>query len=309
MRFAALLLGLLVSATPAPSIACSCGYLNPKHALARADAVFAGTIEEVIQIERSQRMEERIIVRFKVGRVWKGDVGAQFTMHTFHESSMCIGLMGAEEGEELLVFAYASKGVDWKSFHEPTTPQEAERLAAPGSEREVLRQDLVDLLPGGATVYTTSLCSGTTWWTQAGELSRALGPYRTPKGGHAMHDAPSIDAELAAAGLDGLPYLCRDVFQGLERTDVIEAPANAAELEELLSQTEHYPYSSADPPTFVDRWFREDRDFLALCRVPKAEAQAKDCGAVAAGFLRRPKVESGKWALTSLNIDPCEVAE
>jgi hypothetical protein len=235
-----------------------------------------------------------------VGRVWKGDLGEQFTMHTFRGSSMCMGLEDAEVGEELLVFAFAEEGEGWKSFFVPSTPAEAKRLAGPGSEREVLRQDLVDSLPDGMTIYTTGLCSGTRPWTEAGSFTRALGPYRTPKGGLVMRDPP-IDAKQAAEP-DEMPYLCRNALEYLDKVEVVEPPVNSAELEEILSKNEQYKNASTSSG-YADRWWREEAQSLALCRVPKPDAEA--CGGIAAFFMMRPESQGGKWTLSGLITDPC----
>jgi hypothetical protein len=223
-------------------------------------------------------------------------------MHTFHESSMCIGLMYAEEGAELLVFASADRGANWKSFFEPSTPAEAERLTAPGNEREVLRQDLVDSVPDGATIYTTDICSGTTPWAEAESTVSQLGPYRTPKGAYTMHDAQSSGDEELPPALSGLPHVCREMLQGGEWT-ASTAPANSAVLEDLVAASERYPYLGEETPEFLDHWLRAGKEWVALCRTPRINAV--QCGAVAAVFESQAKVP-GVWQLADLENDPCD---
>jgi hypothetical protein len=303
----ALFLGLLVACFADRAHACSCSYVSPKRALASADVVFAGRVEEVIPIDPDGSAEERIIVRFRVARVWKGDVGAEFTMHTFFDSTMCIGLLSylAVEGEESLVFASAGVGKDWKTFLEPSESEKANpSIRRTGLDNKPLRQDLIDAVPDGATIYSTDICSGTTSWEDAAPIVSQLGGYRTPQGAYTMHDAPAPAEEEVPAALRGLPHVCREVLQGSEWTESGAPPANSAALEDLLAADERYPY--AEQAEFLDRWLREGPETLALCRSPGGDAE--ECDALAAVFELKAK-DRGGWQLSYLANDSCKVAE
>ncbi len=292
MRFA-ILVGLTALWIAPPADACSCRFQTPQRALRQADVVLAGRVEEVIVIDKV-RFEPRIIVKFSVGRVWKGDIGAEFTMHTYFEASTCTGFFPelAREGEELLVFANEDLGKDWKTG----------KRWPDAEPPEVQRQDLVDAVANDATIYTTNICSGTVRWTDAGFAVHYLREHRTPPLALTMTDAPEFDESQLPPEVDGLPMACWPMRME-NQWKVLEAPPKeVAALQGLIATR----FSNAAAP-FDDRWFEDDEGRLGLCRIPGKGAT--ECGAVAAVFLPPGKKKGDEWMVWDSAEDPCEDAK
>lgn len=270
------------------ALACSCGRQSTEQARRHADVVFAGRVEEVVKIDGAGSYEPRIIVRFAVGRVWKGDVPAGFSMYTYQEFSSCRGFFGelAQPGEELLVYASRGTGAAWKGNDAAVGAANAGSYTVMGSrgKPEVLRQDLVDALADDATIYSTNICSGTSRWEDADVLVREYGAYRAPKGALAMNDPPPFDDARLPPNLRELPQVCRDIPMELTLIPLGAPPPESALLLKLAAQNSEYEkvMSSVGSPV-RDRWWRSaETQALGLCRTTREDPRA--CGALFASF-------------------------
>ena len=102
----ALLVGIPSAVRPEPAMACICGDLpSLREELEVADAVFVGTLVEIIQ----ESLGDGVVlldvdVVFEVNRVWKGDIGSTIVLG--HQGgSTCSAYL--ELGEDHIVYAYA----------------------------------------------------------------------------------------------------------------------------------------------------------------------------------------------------------
>lgn len=104
-----LLLGLLTlglvaigaAAHPTRAYACDCPGIATRRALSAADAVFAGTVEQVDEVGR--RGQRRADIRFSVTRVFKGTVYASQLVASPTEAAAC-GLT-PQVGSTWVIFA------------------------------------------------------------------------------------------------------------------------------------------------------------------------------------------------------------
>jgi hypothetical protein len=168
---------LLLALGAAPDAdACSCGDKDPDVGRQKdgADAVFAGRIVDIQYVEAIEIHNPRVIVRFKVDRVWKGPVGRDFVMHTAMGGGICAGISGEKlkVGETLIVYATGMPGVRWKQ----TT------LVDPRMPGYHVRPELIETVKDDATVYGTSVCTRTKLASdpRAGKDLRELGESREP---------------------------------------------------------------------------------------------------------------------------------
>lgn len=83
---------LLLMAVQPSGLACTCSEQSVPDALAYADVVFAGTVTAVQMVDDAKSWEPRVIIDFDVARVWKGEVGKSFALHTNLEHSSCRGI-------------------------------------------------------------------------------------------------------------------------------------------------------------------------------------------------------------------------
>lgn len=252
----------------APAWACSCARIGVDDARNDADVVFAGTVEDVTMVDTSP-WEPRAVVRFKVARVWKGDVHESFTMHTNIEASSCSGFFRelADPGEVLLVYGQARPAREWKQ-----------------SGDQVTRQELVDAVPDDATVYTTSICTRTRLVLHADEDFRLLGAARElgPLG-----DKPNPDMNgKFPLKPNGLPERCGLFANGHNWKPLTEPPANrAALLARLEAQPQYAKVQPAPPGTnYRDWWVRTNWGIVGLCRL--ADDPKLKCGEVRVSFHR-----------------------
>ena len=286
---------------------CTCGYQSVKAARYAADAVFAGKVEEVIVVDDAKTYEPRIIVRFSVGRVWKGNVPAQFTMHTYLEFSSCRGFFDelVEPGLELLVFARALPARDWKQ-DSPDFPSNANSMTVMSDERKMpARQDLLDALDDDSTVYSTNICSGSLMWEDAGYTVRELSGYTRPEGGYTMADPPPFDDSRIPGHLWKLPEVCWNVREGFEWRELEKQPSHAKTFERMMLDIPQYRESrnttGGEP---VDVWWHAaEGDRYGLCRMSSRDP--RDCGGVAAMFARY----KDEWRLDGIELDACVPAE
>lgn len=255
-----------------PAFACSCPRASVEEAKSRADIVFAGTVEDVTYVDAGQQWEPRVLVRFKVARVWKGEIAESFTMHTNVEASSCSGFFRetADPGEVLLVYAHARPARDWKRVES--------RLV------DVARQDLIDAVPDETIVYTTSICTRTRLVLHADEDFRLLG--------NPLEVGP-LGAEPNAAmngkfppKPNGLPERCGLYANGHNWKLMPEPPANRDALVARMATQPRFARMEPAPPgtTYRDYWVRTQWGLVGLCRL--AEDPQLKCGEVRVAFHR-----------------------
>jgi hypothetical protein len=162
--------------------ACTCHRPDVAQAKNRADVVFAGTVEDVTVVDEPKSWEPRIIVRFKVDRVWKGPVEREFTMHSHFESSSCAGFFRAlaKPGESLLVYGYGVPAKAWKRNGLAGSDNAGSYTTLRRSDKPPVRADLIDAVEDDATVYTTDICTRTVFERDAREDLQELGAAREP---------------------------------------------------------------------------------------------------------------------------------
>ena len=87
--------------------ACDCTGPRGKDALVNAKVAFSGKVIEIKYLDDPEQTtpEPRIIVTFRVYRVWKGEPERKIVIHTVFNKWTCVGY-SFMEGEEYLVFAY-----------------------------------------------------------------------------------------------------------------------------------------------------------------------------------------------------------
>jgi hypothetical protein len=268
LRLGFLLTMLFIGVQSAPALACSCAAdSGVEPARNKADIVFAGTVEDVTAVDTSFLGNPRILVRFKVARVWKGDVTESFTMHSSIGSGACSGFWRemADQGEVLLVYGNGLPAKDWKQVEGPA-----------------LRQDLVDAVPDDVTVYTTSLCTRTRLVLHADEDFRLLGAARELGPLGAQPD-PAMNGRFPPK-INGLPQRCGKYTNGHNWKAMASPPANASE---LLERFATWPdYANAQKPhaaQYTDYWVRAPwTQIVGLCRL--AEDPRLRCGEARVSF-------------------------
>ena len=108
--YISLALAIFACASAESSYACSCiASLAPvkeqiQGAFSSADAVFSG---EVVEIKESPTDKDSLLVKFKVAKLWKGELKREIIITTNKESSMCG--YGFEVGKKYLVYANGLK--------------------------------------------------------------------------------------------------------------------------------------------------------------------------------------------------------
>ena len=104
--YISLALALFIFASAEKSYACSCPVsLDPEkkqvqEAFKSSGAIFSG---EVLEISESSADENSLLVKFKVAKLWKGEMKNEIIITTNKESSMCG--YGFEVGKKYLVYA------------------------------------------------------------------------------------------------------------------------------------------------------------------------------------------------------------
>lgn len=111
---------LLVASTALSQQAIACECIDPRPTteklLEEADVVFAGEVIDLFWADGDIQMdrfgERRIIVRFEVTHVWKGNLSTIATLHTTTNVSSCSGYH-FRVGERYLIFAAKTKASNW----------------------------------------------------------------------------------------------------------------------------------------------------------------------------------------------------
>ncbi len=269
------LVGGIIGATllmqTAPALACTCQGQSVSAARKSADVIFAGRVEEVTPVDDTSGVEPRIIVRFTVGRAWKGPVTQSFTMHSNFEFSSCAGFFEGmlEPGSTLMVYGYEIPASSWKGGEMAGAPN-AGSFTVMGEAPNPIRQDLVDAVPDDGVVYTTNICSRTQPVIYAVDDFRKLGKARDFGPLDQLPDAEFVKAEYEANRYipNSLPDRCWELQDGRIWTVLRKPPPNHAE---LIARVESEFYGKQIPipyPTrYRDRWVRDMDGVIGVCRL------------------------------------------
>jgi hypothetical protein len=111
MRRSLPILAFIVAGAPAVAQACSCAPESIHSLFARLRVVFEGTVEggpTEVPVESARVEAARNAYRFKVHRVWKGNVGPAFTVAYPKPTGANCGVE-LKHGVTMLVGAYAAR--------------------------------------------------------------------------------------------------------------------------------------------------------------------------------------------------------
>ena len=99
-----------VGATAQPCLACSCVPATPRQHAKRADVVFTGRVTwiTVARDDNGLLGDERVRVRFAVGRRYKGRIRPRVRIHTGTTGNTCRFIF--RKGKRYTVFAYRHEG-------------------------------------------------------------------------------------------------------------------------------------------------------------------------------------------------------
>jgi len=115
---AALVLGCsLALLDPRPAFACSCTAVSTQQAYDQADDVFLGTVTELQVTGSRGRLGEEI--RFRVSRVYKGEVFAEQVVTSTRDANDCA--LSPQVGTTWLIFATATAAAPGEAVERLTT--------------------------------------------------------------------------------------------------------------------------------------------------------------------------------------------
>lgn len=116
-RFPLLVFGACLLLGAGTAVACDCVGPRGKAALVNAKVAFSGKVIKIKYLDNREQAnrEPRIIVTFRVYRVWKGEPKRTVVLHTVFNKWTCNGYW-FKEGEEYLVFAHANDSEAAKMF-------------------------------------------------------------------------------------------------------------------------------------------------------------------------------------------------
>ena len=116
-KFPALLFMACLLLGARPAAACDCVGPRGKAALVNANVAFSGKVIRIKYLDNSEQLnpEPRIIVTFRVYRVWKGKPKRKIVLHTVFNKWTCNGYW-FKEGDEYLVFAHANSSEAARMF-------------------------------------------------------------------------------------------------------------------------------------------------------------------------------------------------
>jgi hypothetical protein len=100
-----------VGATGQPCLACTCvAGVTPRQHAKRADVVFTGRVRQIILEPDDNGLlgDEKVRVRFRVGRTYKGRLGKRVLIHALTTGNTCG--FHFHKGKRYTVFAYRHKG-------------------------------------------------------------------------------------------------------------------------------------------------------------------------------------------------------
>ena len=284
-------LSMCLALAPQAASACTCAGRSVAEELASADAVFAGTVTNVLEVDSHDDVEPRIVVSFEVARAWKGDVGPQFTLHTNYEFSSCSGMWRemAKPGKSLIVFAYRQAGKDWTQGV-AAGADNARSYTVMGEERRPVLPEVIESIDDSAVLYTTNICTLTGTVQLASEAFDQLGPARELG---PLHELP--DRQLVASlqpMFNALPDRCGELIDGKLWQVPARVPDEAATLRALVSASPLLaPLRAASLPPQAEYWVTGANGRIGLCRVSLDPGRV--CGNQEFGFTHT----DGTWTI------------
>ncbi|HWS27831.1 MAG TPA: hypothetical protein VN259_14815, partial [Xanthomonadales bacterium] len=273
--------------------ACTCGEMSVDTAKQNADVVFAGTVAGVEVVDSEDDWEPRIVVRFDVARVWKGDVGAVFVMHTNYEASSCGGFfreMLSQPGP-LLVYAYGRAAAQWKARAEGGAVG-AGSFTRRGPATQPRRSELLESIADDAIAYTTDICTRTQPVLHAVDDFDQLGDAREFAPLSTLPDRALV--ESLRPKFNEAPRQCGDLSDAKVWRVLPQAPANAATLLALLEDTPRDPALE-----YREYWFAAEDGRLGFCRAPTD--QESDCGLSDTQF-EPDAATPGGWSISASSV-------
>jgi len=258
-----------------------------------ADVVFAGQVEEITLVDPKFDWEPRIIVRFSVGRAWKGPVVQSFEMYTNYESSSCEGFSRQllEPGRTLLVYANGRPASDWKG-NSTGGASNVRPITVRSEGSAPIRPELINALPDQQILYSTSICTRTMQIEYAVEdfeqlgKSQELGPLRV------LPDPALVEATQPSG--NGLPGKCAELGNAKRWRKLPRAPVNHAELATLLESQFYSDVPNPRPTSYRDYWVIGSDGKFGLCRT--AINPDIVCGEAEVEFTQDPR-NSRQWSL------------
>ena len=277
------------------ALACTCSELSVRDARKNADVAFAGKVESVTAIDPLTDWEPRLIVQFRVARVWKGPVDATFEMHTSYESSSCGGFPREllSGNKTLLVYGFGRKASFWKA-NGVDGASNAGSLTVLRDSSTPLREDLLSAVPDQQTVYTTNICTRTMPVEYAVEDFEELGKGKDFAPLEVFPDPVLVDSTRYIS--NNLPFDCGQLDNARIWTKLPKPPAEAADL--LAYFENSVLYSSIPRPfpvKYKDLWFTANDGRIGFCRGPMTKDVV--CGRADVQFIQDPP-GSGKWRIS-----------
>jgi hypothetical protein len=293
IRSNSLLALLVIAFFPHHLWACTCTSQSVRDAKKSVDVVFAGQVEDVTLVDPQFDWEPRVIVRFNVGRVWKGEVSQSFTMHTNYESSSCEGFSRQvlEPGRTLLVYAKAMPASDWK--------RTGAGVASNGSTLPVrtqgsapTRPDLIDALPDQQTLYTTDICTRSMPIEYATEDFEDLGKPQELGPLRAMPDPAAVAGMQLSS--NGLPGECAEFGDSKRWRKLPRPPADHVGMVGLMESQLYSDIPNPRPTSYRDYWVISTDGKYGVCRT--AINPNVVCGEAEVEFTRDSRSAS-QWKL------------
>jgi hypothetical protein len=275
---------LVLIGTQASALACTCSEQSVPDALEHADVVFAGTVKDVRMVDDAKDWEPRVIVDFDVARVWKGEVGQSFTLHTNLEHSSCRGMGNslAKPGEVLLVYANSGAGAEWKGNAQGGA-RNAGSFTMRGDRRRVADRRLLNSVGDEDRVYTTDICTRTQRVRYAVEDFEQLGAFTDLASLPVMPDKALVESLRPV--YNGLPSDCGSLTDAKRWSVQEPTPDIAAKLVAMLEQGPLYASVPLDRrPAYTHYWVTDAEMRLGFCRV--SQEPERVCGNTTMVFVR-----------------------
>jgi hypothetical protein len=256
---------LVALTTTGMALACSCGSRSVAEATGDADVVFAGIVKAVRLVDTDRSWEPRVIVDFSVSRVWKGDVGKEFTLHTNLEASSCSGMWReqAKVGEVLLVYGYKQDTAAWKTGGNAGASNAlsftVRRERRAGTDRKLLNS-----VDDTTVTYSTDICTRTSKVVYAVEDFDELGEYRELAPLEQLPDRKLVESLRPEP--NGLPAECGELADGKKWWVLPDGPFAAKELIALI-ESGVYAVPAEKRAPLTDYWVSDGSGRVGLCRV------------------------------------------
>lgn len=272
------------------ALACTCSEQSVPDAFEHADVVFAGTVKAVRMVDDAKGWEPRAIVDFDVARIWKGEVGQSFTLHTNLERSSCQGLGSglAKPGEVLLVYAYSGTGAEWKGNAQGGA-RNAGSFTMRGDRRRVANRRLLNSVGDEERVYTTDICTRTQPVLYAVEDFEQLGAFAELAPLSVMPDKALVESRRPV--YNSLPDACGHLTDAKRWSEQEPVPNIAAALITMLEQGPLYANIPPDRrPAYTHYWVTDSEMRIGFCRV--SQEPERVCGNTSLVFVRE---QDGSW--------------